>query len=197
MSTRSLLLCGAAAGPLLAVVLLAQALWNPDYALVSDPISSLGLGPYGWVQITTFVVVGALVAALGVGLRRPRGHGQPGRLAGALLVVMGVGLAGIGVFVVDPVAWHGSLHDISTGVAINSGLLAVLVQTVSWWRTGPRGRAVLGLLTALACAALGWQADPGTIALRHTGVVVVLGAWLTATSLWLLRDRTEGSSGVR
>ena len=42
----------------------------------------------------------------------------------ALLVVMGAGLVGLGAFVLDPVAWHGRLHDVATGVTINAALLA-------------------------------------------------------------------------
>ncbi len=187
MGTRALLWCGAAAAPLLLAVLLAQARWNPDYELGTDPISSLSLGPHGWVQALTFVVVGILVAALGVGVLRRTEHGRWARAAGVLLILMGAGLCGVGVFVMDPVAWHGRLHDVSTGVAVNAGLLAVLALSVAWWRTGRRGRAGYGLVTAAVCAALGWQADAATIALRHTAVVVVLGAWLTMTSLWLLR----------
>lgn len=188
MRTGSLLWCGVVAGPVLLLAVVVQALWREDYDIGTDPISSLGLGPLGWVQIIVFVVVGALVVALGVGVRRLGQRGRLVRATGSLLVVMGVGLAGVGVFVVDPVAWHGRLHDVSTGVAINAGLLAVLVLSVAWWREGLRGRAAHGLLTAVTSAALGWQADPGTTAIRHTAVVVVLGAWLSVTALWLLRD---------
>ncbi len=190
--TGALLGCGAAAGPVLVLALLLQALWREDYDLGTDPISSLGLGPHGWVHVVTFVLVGGLVAALGVGTLRLDRRGRLVRVAGALLVVMAAGLVGVGVFVVDPVAWHGRLHDVSTGVAINAGLLAVLAISVAWWRDGLRGRALHGLATVVVCAALGWQTDPGTTALRHTVVVVVLGAWLTMTALWLLRDRADG-----
>ncbi len=188
---RALLWCGVAAGPLLVLVLLGQALWHPGYDLGTDAISSLSLGPYGWVQITTFVVVGLLVAAFGLGVRGLPDHGRAVRAGGALLVVMGGGVVGIGVFVLDPVAWHGRLHDVATGVAINAALLAVVVLSVGWWRKGRRRLVTVGAVAALACAALGWPADPGTIAVRHTGVVVVLTGWLTTTALALLRDGAE------
>lgn len=188
MSTRWLLRCGALAGPLLVFVLLGQALWREDYDAGADPISSLSLGAHGWVQIATFVVVGALVAAFGAGVHSLREHGTAVRAAGAVLVVMGGGLVGVGVLVTDPVAWHGRWHDVATGVAINAGLVAVVVLSVAWWRGGRRRPALHGLATAVVCAALGWSGDPATIALRHTGVVVVLALWLTTTALVLLRD---------
>ena len=184
--TRALLWCGVVAGPLLVVVLLGQALWHPGYDLGSDAISSLSLGSGGWVQIMAFVVVGLLVAAYGLGVRR---HGGPGhRLGGVLLVVMGAGLVGVGAFVLDPVAWHGRLHDVATGVTINAALLAVVVLSVGWWRSGRRRLTALGVATALACAALGWPAHAASIAVRHTGVIVVLTVWLTTTALTLLRQ---------
>lgn len=189
--TRALLWCGVLAGPLLVVVLLGQALWNPRYDLGTDAISTLSLGPEGWVQIVTFVVVGVLVGAAGLGVRRVRRGNALTRAGGTLLVVMGAGVAGIGAFVLDPVAWHGRLHDVATGVAINAALLAVVVLSVGWWRKGRRRLVTVGAVAALACAALGWPADPGTIAVRHTGVVVVLTGWLTTTALALLRDGAE------
>jgi len=189
--TRALLWCGVLAGPLLVVVLLGQAMWNPRYDLGTDAISTLSLGADGWVQIVTFVVVGVLVGAAGLGVRRVRRGNALTRAGGTLLVVMGAGVAGIGAFVLDPVAWHGRLHDVATGVAINAALLAVVVLSVGWWRKGRRRLVTVGAVAALACAALGWPADPGTIAVRHTGVVVVLTGWLTTTALALLRDGAE------
>src|SRR5690606_19559586 len=97
--TRALLWCGVLAGPLLVVVLLGQAMWNPRYDLGTDAISTLSLGADGWVQIVTFVVVGVLVAGFGLGVRRVRRGSALTRAGGTLLVVMGAGVAGIGAFV--------------------------------------------------------------------------------------------------
>ena len=186
--TRALLWCGVLAGPLLVLVLLGQSLWRPGYDLGTDAISTLSLGPHGWVQITAFVVVGLLVAAFGLGVRRSGGDGRAARAGGVLLVVMGAGLVGLGVFVLDPVGWHGRLHDVSTGVVLNAAILAVVLLSVGWWREGRRGLVALGVGTALVGAALGWPADAVTIALRHTGAVLVLTVWLTTTALTLLHD---------
>lgn len=174
--------CGVVAGPLLVTVLVGQALWNPDYEAGTDPISSLAHGRHGWVQITTFVVTGLLVAAFGAAvLRSDAGTGQ--RWTGVLLVVMGAGLVGIGVFVTDPAAWHGTAHNLATAVAINAGLGAALVLAVVWWRAGRRPAATYGVATVVTCAVLGWSTDPTTLAGRHTAVVVLLAAWLTTAAL--------------
>lgn len=187
MSARAGLWCGVVAGPLLVAVLAGQALWNPRYDAGTDPISSLALGPHGWVQVAAFAVVGLLVAAFGAAVRRCAG-GTLVRLAGVLLVVMGAGLVGLGVFVTDPTAWHGVVHNLATAVAINAGLAAAAVLALAWWRDGRRWTAGYGLATVVGCAGLGWSTDEATIAGRHTAAVVLLAAWLTTTALVALRE---------
>ena len=182
--------CGVVAGPLLLGVLVGQTLRNPDYDPGTAPISSLALGRHGWVQIVTFIATGLLVAAFGASVVQA-GPGSARRLAGVLLVVMGGGLVGVGAFVTDPVAWHGAVHNLATVVAINAGLVAVLVLAVVWWRAGSRLAFTYGLATVAACAVLGWSTDPATIAVRHTAVVAILGAWLTTAALICLR-RPDG-----
>lgn len=183
---------GVVAGPLLVAVLAGQALWNPRYDAGTDPISSLALGPHGWVQIATFVVVGVLIALFGAAVRRA-GSGVLERLAGVLLLVMGAGLVGVGGFVTDPVAWHGTAHNLATALAINAGLAATAVLVVVWWRRGRPLPAAYGGATVLACAVLGWATNPATIAARHTAVVVLLAAWLTTTALTTLRPEATGA----
>ena len=58
LSTRRLLLLGAAAGPLFLVAATIQSLPRADYDLVRHPISSLAIGGHGWVQDTNFIVTG-------------------------------------------------------------------------------------------------------------------------------------------
>lgn len=196
---RWTLWCGVIAGPVLIVMLLMQWLWREDYDLGTDPISSLSLGPCGWVQILTFTVVGLLVGLFGFGARRIhreyRALDRMLRFAGALLIVTGAGLVGVGVFVVDPFAWHGTLHDISTGVAINAALLAVAALAAVWWRTKQRARAVHGALTVVVCTPLALSPHAETIALRHTVVIMLIAAWLTTTALLLLLEQRKGESG--
>lgn len=187
---------GVAAGPLLVVVLAGQAVWHPGYDVGTDPISSLALGPHGWVQIVTFVVVGLLVAGFGTGLLSSV-RAPAERVAGLLLVLMGAGLAGVGAFVTDPVAWRGHVHDVATGVAINAGLAAAVVLALVWWRQGHRVRAGYGAATVVVCAALGWSTNSETIALRHTAVIVVLAVWLTTTALALRREPRSGPVTAR
>ena len=66
---RNLLCCGIVAGPLFIVTSLIQAFTRTGFDLARHPISLLGLGSLGWVQITNFVVSGVLYVLGAVGLR--------------------------------------------------------------------------------------------------------------------------------
>ena len=70
-TTRTLLTCGAVAGPLFMVVGLIQSFAIPGFDLthhyLSMPSSS---SEYGWIQISNFVVSGLLTLTSAVGIRR-------------------------------------------------------------------------------------------------------------------------------
>src|SRR3989441_5108147 len=100
--TRTLLACGAVAGPLYLVVGLAQAFTRPGFDLTRHPLSLLSNGDLGWIQITNFLLSGLLVVAGAVGMRQALASGR-GRTWGPLLVgVYGLGLIGAAFFVADP-----------------------------------------------------------------------------------------------
>ncbi|HEV8191233.1 MAG TPA: DUF998 domain-containing protein [Ktedonobacterales bacterium] len=121
--TRTLLLCGALAGPLFIVTVLFQdytrAGFNPRLQL----LSLLSLGDAGWIQILNFVLAGVLNLLYAVGLWR-RLHPGPGGTWGPILIgAYGLGLIAVGVFRTDPAngfppgvaavshpTWHGVIH---------------------------------------------------------------------------------------
>src|SRR4029453_11324541 len=92
--TRGLLWCGVAAGPLFLVTALAEGATRADYHPLRHPVSSLALGPHGWMQVANFLVAGALYLSYAVGLwRAPRTVVGTG--IGAILIgVAAVGLLG-------------------------------------------------------------------------------------------------------
>src|SRR5690349_14860908 len=116
---RRLLTIGAFAGPLFVVTFLVAGATQAHYNPLRHPVSSLELGPHGWVQHLNFIVAGLLTVALAAGLWRTR------RLGGALIGIWAFGLIGAGAFTTDPVngyppgtpdrpvhaTWHGALHD--------------------------------------------------------------------------------------
>ena len=73
VATRSLLSCGVAAGPLFVLTALTEGATRADYHPLRHPVSSLALGPRGWVQVANFSVTGALYLGYAAGLwRAPR-----------------------------------------------------------------------------------------------------------------------------
>src|SRR5580698_1895427 len=110
---RGLLRCGMWAGPAFTAVFLAEGTAREGYRQSRHPVSSLALGPRGWVQTANFVVTGAafLAGAAGLRLAGDRGAGDRvagGRVAGGragpgLVAAAGAGLIAAAVFPTDPV----------------------------------------------------------------------------------------------
>src|ERR1700761_2663654 len=82
---RGLLHCGAAAGPLFVSVFLIEGARRPGYKPLRHPVSSLSLGPRGWVQVANFATTGMLYIAGAAGLARSPGQGACSRIAVAAL----------------------------------------------------------------------------------------------------------------
>ena len=59
------------AGPVFTAVFLAEGTAREGYRPLRHPVSSLALGPRGWVQAANFVVTGTLCLAGAAGLRPP------------------------------------------------------------------------------------------------------------------------------
>jgi Protein of unknown function (DUF998) len=124
--------------------------------------SSLAVGPYGWVQIIAFLVVGILTLLFGLGLRRALPARRWSAMAAILVVVAGSALAA-GAAPVDstmiangnPSTWHGWIHGIAFVVMLPSILLAPIVTAMAV-RHDPRWRSLAGLSfaatpTMIAC----------------------------------------------
>lgn len=145
-----LLICGAIAGPLFTILWFVQGLSRVNYDPMRHPISSLSIGEFGWIQVTSFVMTGSLILAFWVELRRmlrqPSGSVWGPRLIGLL----GIGLIGAGLFVTDPLngyppgtplipterTTHGILHDLF-GIPFFLGLpIACLVFARFFTRQG-------------------------------------------------------------
>jgi len=131
-TTRTLLTCGIAAGPVFVAVGLIQAFTIPGFDLTHHYLSQLSSGELGWIQIANFVIAGLLTIAAAVGVRRALGGGTLGRVSPVLLGGFGVGLAAAGVFVADPAigfppgtpdaiptqqTWHSMLHGVAAIVS--------------------------------------------------------------------------------
>jgi hypothetical protein len=173
--TRTLLAGGAVAGPLFVTVVVLQELTRTGFDPVRHPLSLLSLGDLGWIQITNFVLCGALVVASAFGLRRLLHPGRGGTWAPILVGVYGIGLVWGGVFVADAaygfppgtpdgmptsMSWHGILHAIAPAVAGIAVGAALLVFARRYAGLGRKGWTAYCVATAVLNLALTWTSFP-------------------------------------
>ena len=196
---RALLACGAVAGPLFVIAVLAQALTRPGFSLARDAASLLDDGPWGWVQSANFIVTGLLLAAAAAGLRRALQDGRGSRWAPRLLAVTGAGLIGGGIFHPDPSggyppgtspgasavsSWHGVLHQLCGSVAFLALIVFCVLLALRYRSGGQRPLAAWSLLAGVLCAAgvASGGLPHGTLTL-FIGVSAAL-LWAAFTSAW-------------
>jgi len=211
--TRRLLRCGVAAGPVFVAVFLLEGAVRDGYRPLRHPVSSLALGPRGWVQAGNFAVAGA------AGLARAGDRAASRRAAPALIGAAGAGLIGSAVFTTDPVSGYppgtpdaltqpsrtGTAHNLAA-VPVFIGLPAAALAC-AWrsWRAGQRrfglysaGTAVT-MLAAMTLAGAGFGQSPRLVSLgglfQRASIITGL-AWLTALSARALR-RTPTTASPR
>jgi Protein of unknown function (DUF998) len=216
--TRGLLRCGAAAGPVFVAVFLLEGAVRDGYRPLRHPVSSLALGPRGWIQAGNFAMAGTLFLAGGAGLARAGGPAAS-RAAPVLIGAAGAGLIGAAVFTTDPVSGYppgtpdALTHPTRTGIAHNLAAVPVFVglpaaALASGWRSWRAGQRRFGLYSAgtavamLATAALagaGFGQSPRLIELgglfQRASIITGL-AWITALSAQALR-RTPAIAAAR
>jgi hypothetical protein len=186
-------------GPaLFAVLLLALSAIEYDFMLgigwrpLGDPAgawpSGLALGPYGQVQVGSFVVSGFLLMVFAVGLHFGVSGGRGSRIGPALLFVAGTAMA-LMAFETDPIrrtgprTLHGWIHD----AAFVLFVIAVLAAFIFLWRRLRKdpswgGHARYTLVTGVLAALL--LLLPG---IAYYLFLLVVLAWFEVTALRLWR----------
>ncbi|MDC0772411.1 DUF998 domain-containing protein [Streptomyces sp. HD] len=158
MGNQALLACGVAAGPLFTAAYLLVGAGRRDYRSLRHPVSSLALGPAGWVQSVSFLCAGLLSLAFSAGLWRA----GPSRRGALLIGVWAVGLVGAGIFRTDPVRGYppgtpdrlerhtiaGTLHDLLSLLAF----LALAVACFLLALPGSPGWAVYSIASGVLFA---------------------------------------------
>jgi len=209
--TRGLLRCGVAAGPVFVGVFLLEGAVRDGYRPLRHPVSSLALGPRGWIQTANFAVAGTLFLAGAAGLARADDRVASGRAAPALIGAAGAGLIGSAVFTTDPVSGYppgtpdaltrpsrtGTTHNLAA-VPVFVGLPAAALAC-GWrsWRAGQHrfglysaGTAVT-MLTTMALAGAGFGQSPRLVNLaglfQRAGIITGF-AWLTTLAARTLRQ---------
>jgi hypothetical protein len=212
--TRSLLGYGVIAGPFYVAVWLIQAATRSGFSISRDAGSLLSNGHLGWIQVTNFLVTGAMVIAAAVGFRRAlAGEGRT-QLIGWLVGLLGVGMLAAGLLKPDPsygfpagapsgkpitTTAHGNLHLVFGSI----GFLGLIIATfvfAGWLRRRDERR--LGRLSAFSGAFfLAADLSGAFLATRHevaynlsltTGMLVGF-AWLTWSSIYLYRMVSQRS----
>jgi hypothetical protein len=204
--TRALLLCGATAAPLWAVVSLAQAAIRDGFDVARHPLSALSNGDLGWLQITNFLVAGVLTVVGASGLRRALQATPGGLWVPRLVRVSGLGMIAAGIFVMDPadgfpvgtpagmpsaLTWHSYGHMAAGTVAFATLIAACYVLGHHFSRIGDRGYAVASRLAGTALlVGDGWAMSGG----RAGSLTLAIGAitamlWVSAVAAHLRRSR--------
>ena len=200
VSTRILLIAGAVAGPLFALLATGQVLLRDGFDLRRHPLSLLSTGGLGFVQIANFVLVGLGVLCLAVAVRRTITDGVGRRWLPPLIAVFGLGLMASGVFVMDPengfpigtpegpapaMSWHGIAHIVAVTVAFTGLAAACIVLTVRMVRRRAGWAAVLNACAALVLLA---PVNPAWASIQLAVTALVAFTWTTALALRLLRS---------
>jgi hypothetical protein len=133
--------------------------WRP----LRDPAgawpSGLALGPYGWVQVWSFVLSGLLLMIFAVGLHLGTTNGRASRIGPALLFLAGTAMALMG-FETDPIrrtgsrTVHGWIHDLAFVLFVLALLLTFFflwrrLSKDPLWRSHARYTLVTGSLATL------------------------------------------------
>jgi Protein of unknown function (DUF998) len=214
---RWLLRCGVAAGPVFVGVFLLEGGARDGYRPLRHPVSSLALGPRGWIQAGNFAVAGTLFLAAAAGLARAGDRAASSRAAPALIGAAGAGLIGSAVFTTDPVSGYppgtpdaltqptrrGTAHNLAA-VPVFFGLpAAALINSGRAWRAGQRGFALYSAGTSvtmpatMTLAAAGFGQSPrlaGLGGLFQRASIITGFAWLTAMSARALQHAPAASS---
>ena len=192
--TRRLLACGLLAGPVLLGAGLVQVFTRDGFDLDRHALSQLALGPWGFVQIATFLVTGVLVIGAARGLRGALGPGRGTVWGPRLLAGFGTGMLIAGVFVADPafgfpvgtpdgpgpISWHGALHGVGFMVAMVSWAAAMVVLALGFTARGDRAQAAVCAVALMAAAAVATAPSFGSFGLR---AIVLSAVQLAAVAL--------------
>ncbi|MGH8879435.1 MAG: DUF998 domain-containing protein [Stackebrandtia sp.] len=212
----NLLWTGIVAGPLfLAVALLAGAVRSDGYDPLRHPVSSLGIGPHGWIQIANFLVAGVLTLVFAFSLRAHLKASGRGSLLGPLFLgVWAVGLMGAGIFVGDPISgypagtpdtgihtWHGQFHDVPFSTA---GFLSMLATFLVFGRrfssrrhygwASYSGLTAIGFTIGLVMSTTGFEQGElvAVAGLLQRATVAIGLIWLTALAVHMRRTSLAG-----
>ena len=155
------------------LVLLVEGALRPGYRPLRDMISELSLGPRGWIQTANFLVFGLLFIVFARGVKASVNDTRATRLGATLLLVIGVGVLGCGLFRAEhwppsSMSPAGLLHLLCALVLVfallpvATGVMARAFSTDAHWRSLGRVTRLTSFLTlALLVGGLALMSTPG------------------------------------
>lgn len=200
--TKSLLGYGVLAGAVFETSVVIQGLTRHGFRIAHDDASLLSNGPLGWIQVTTFLLAGAMTIAAAVGARRAAAS----RWAPRLIGIFGAGLIGGGLFKPDPadgfgpgapagkaahLSWHAVGHLAAGSIGFAALIAACFVVARCFSRQGRRGLAsysrITGIVFGAAFAGIATGSTSSAVVLPFYAAVLAAFTWLAVVSVHLYR----------
>ncbi len=197
--TKTLLSAGAVAGFMLTFVSFIQAFTRTGFDVRRDPISMLGLGQLGWIQIANFILSGALSIAAAIGLRQAIRSGRGKRWLPRLVTIFGITLITAGIFTADPafgyppgapegmpsgMTWHSALHGMSFSIGMIAFVAACFVFARRFAERKETSWSVYSVLTGLTipvCIVVS-SVNHEIQGLALACAVILISTWLSAVT---------------
>lgn len=201
VSPAVLLATATTGAPVFATAVVSQAAARDGYDITRHPASMLANGNFGWVQVTTFLVCGAVMLVGALGARRTMRFGAGHTWGPRLLAIQGAGLIVAGIFRLDPaegfpkgtpagtpttMSWHSIVHNLAGTIAFLAMIAACFVLARRfiglWAKTGR-------LCGALFSVGLVWCYTGGAdgALILFLGVVIAW-SWISATAARVARS---------
>ncbi|MFF8867711.1 DUF998 domain-containing protein [Streptomyces sp. NPDC015139] len=197
---RLLLAGGITAGPLFLAAGLVQGLSRDGFDFTRNALSQLSLGGLGWIQVTAFLLTGALATAGAAGMRQVLRGAPGGTWAPRLIGVFGASFLVASFFPPDPGAGfpagapqappgtlsaHGALHMAAAMTGFLALCAASLVLARYFTARGERGWLLASRLVPAGVLA-GFAASAASVAAFTAGAGLGL-LWLSALTARLAR----------
>ena len=197
-------------GPILFVSVFTVEGWlRPGYEPSRMFVSALSLGSRGWIQITSFLVVGSCFLLFSRALALQFPEGKASRFGPLLVALIGLGLFFSGPFVMDlpmnipfpRMTLLGKIHSLLGALVFSSGPVSAFAffrrfrsdaswQVMAWW-TLTAGIVMAMTVVLLKFATLPPPAPPNALApwagAIQRALIVALMSWVASLAFSILR----------